>query len=287
VRESAAADAAAGGAGVEIAAAAPPVAPAPAPSTVSALQGRAPGVTVPTGGRAVLRGRVTGGGGEPLAGAAVSVATAGSTVGAVTDTAGRYTIADLDSGSYTVRARRIGYVPAEETVEVVPGAAAAADLTLAQSTLQLEAVVTRTGTAGTELAASRRATPVTPAGLAGCYTLRISRWNPGGIAIDRSSLPARVTLDTAAAGGAAGVAGRGPADARAATLAGGTFAGATWTIAGRAVYVSLDAPDSPLRLTMWRQPAGELRGLVEAAPEDRAPYAIVGEAVARRGCRAR
>jgi TonB-linked SusC/RagA family outer membrane protein len=92
------------------------------------------------------RGRVAGAvtdslGGRPLA--AVQVTLAGTRLGAVTDSTGRYTITNVPPGTYTVEARRLGFAPAVRrgVVVVAGGEAAAASFRLRAAVLNLEAVV--------------------------------------------------------------------------------------------------------------------------------------------------
>jgi len=53
----------------------------------------------------------------PLAGVTLTVV--GTTLGSATDTAGRYTVSNVAPGTHRLRARRLGYAPADTTV-VVP-----------------------------------------------------------------------------------------------------------------------------------------------------------------------
>src|SRR5437867_12737616 len=67
--------------------------------------------------------------GTPLAGASVTIA--GGSLGAVTGSDGRYTIAAVPPGTYRVRARLIGYGTVEDTgVVVAAGEAAIAEFQL-------------------------------------------------------------------------------------------------------------------------------------------------------------
>ncbi len=79
-----------------------------------------------------------------LAGATVVVA-AGAWRSATTANDGRYRIADVEPGRYTVWARYIGYVPGSASVTVSADQEATADFTLEKSAQQLDEVVT-TGT---------------------------------------------------------------------------------------------------------------------------------------------
>ncbi len=98
--------------------------PAPAAGDAAAA------VAAPT---ATLSGRVTSPDGAPLEGVAVVVqpaygdagTAAGAPRGAMTDAAGRYTVAGLAPGAYTVTARRVGLAEQVRPVAVGAGAAAA------------------------------------------------------------------------------------------------------------------------------------------------------------------
>lgn len=88
-------------------------------------------------------GRITGSisdpNGQPLASVQVSVV--GTRLGALTGSDGRFTIAGVPAGTYTVRAQRIGYVPGTQQVTVSDGGTASVDLRLATTTTQLTAQV--------------------------------------------------------------------------------------------------------------------------------------------------
>jgi TonB-dependent SusC/RagA subfamily outer membrane receptor len=78
----------------------------------------------------------------------VAVMVAGSRLGTLTGPNGEYTISGIPVGARTLTIRRIGYQPTTETVTVVPGATATADVALHVSAVNLsEVVVTGTGTA--------------------------------------------------------------------------------------------------------------------------------------------
>src|SRR6188508_3388441 len=85
-------------------------------------------------------GRVTAAEGLYLPGIQVTVV--GTTRGALSDTAGRFTISDVPAGPHVVRATRLGYSPATQAVTVVPGQAVAITLQMSVAALQLEGVVT-------------------------------------------------------------------------------------------------------------------------------------------------
>ena len=78
----------------------------------------------------------------------VAVLVTGTRFGTLTGPNGEYTITGVPVGARTLTVRRIGYQPTTETVTVVPGATATADVALRVSAVNLsEVVVTGTGTA--------------------------------------------------------------------------------------------------------------------------------------------
>ncbi len=85
-------------------------------------------------------GRVTeSAAGRPLPGIQVTVN--GTTRGAVTDTAGRFTINNVSAGAHTVQARGIGYAAASQAVTVVAGEAATVTFTLTATAIELNPVI--------------------------------------------------------------------------------------------------------------------------------------------------
>ncbi|MEO7456526.1 MAG: TonB-dependent receptor plug domain-containing protein, partial [Gemmatimonadaceae bacterium] len=79
-------------------------------------------------------------GNRPVFGAAVVLA--GTSLGTVTDTAGRFILANVPAGTRRVQARRIGYISANLTVTVSSGEAATAEFSLVASPIQLEEIRT-------------------------------------------------------------------------------------------------------------------------------------------------
>jgi TonB-linked SusC/RagA family outer membrane protein len=75
-----------------------------------------------------ITGSITGEGGQPLIAAQVTLV--GTRFGAVTREDGRFTIADVPAGTYTLRAQRIGYAPNARTVTVAGGETVTADVVL-------------------------------------------------------------------------------------------------------------------------------------------------------------
>ena len=97
-------------------------------------------------GTSVIRGRVTDAGtGRPLA--AVQVTVTGRAMGAVTNSAGDYSIPTVPPGTHELSARRIGYARSGRTVTVALGGETRADFELRITASTLAAVVV-TGTAG-------------------------------------------------------------------------------------------------------------------------------------------
>ncbi|BBM69296.1 TonB-dependent receptor [Rhodothermus marinus] len=99
--------------------------------------------------RATLEGTVRDVYGTPLAG--VNVVLVGTLYGAATDAAGRYLIANIPPGTYTVRASAVGYVPAEQTVTLAPGERRRLDFALVPTVIEAPEVV---------VTAARRAQPL-------------------------------------------------------------------------------------------------------------------------------
>ena len=88
-----------------------------------------------------ISGVVTGDGGVPLSGVQVSVVNRG--IGAITSTDGRYTIGRAPTGTYSLRAQRIGFAPATQQVTVTENAMTTADFRMTQvaTTLTTQVVV--------------------------------------------------------------------------------------------------------------------------------------------------
>jgi len=89
----------------------------------------------------VLNGRT----GQPLTGAHVTIP--GTNHAALSDNAGRYTLAGLPYGPVEVRASFIGHTPRSATVVIEPGTGSALDFTLTEEALALDGILV-TGTAG-------------------------------------------------------------------------------------------------------------------------------------------
>jgi TonB-linked SusC/RagA family outer membrane protein len=87
-----------------------------------------------------ITGRVTEEGGRPVDQVQVNVV--GSTLGALTNAEGRYTIRGMPAGTHVVRALRVGYSEQKKTVTVNTGEAATADFTLTTVAISLAPVVT-------------------------------------------------------------------------------------------------------------------------------------------------
>src|SRR5690606_35796124 len=81
------------------------------------------------------------GSGQPIPGAQVIVG--GTSLGAVTDDQGRYTVARVPAGSHVVQVRSIGFMQREVPgVTVTAGATTTLNVSLRSAPLQLQAVVT-------------------------------------------------------------------------------------------------------------------------------------------------
>jgi TonB-linked SusC/RagA family outer membrane protein len=116
-----------------------------APAPLAAQAGGAAGQTTPQA-SGVLTGRVTEtGSGRPLGD--VQVFVAGTRLGAVTDANGNFRIANVPTGSQTLRARRIGYTVTTQAVVVGAGGPTEVALALSVAATELDRVVV-TGTAG-------------------------------------------------------------------------------------------------------------------------------------------
>ncbi len=95
---------------------------------------------------------VDSGTGQPLSN--VQVFVSGTSLGTLSNVQGRYTLSNVPAGSFEIRASRLGYASATQTVTIATGATATADFQLSTSAVALDALVV-TGTAG---ATERRAT---------------------------------------------------------------------------------------------------------------------------------
>jgi hypothetical protein len=90
-----------------------------------------------------VAGRVTSAEGTPLGDVQVTARNpaTGATRGALTNADGRYTLLNLEAGTYEVTARRLGYASiSRRDVRVSVGSTLRVDLTMQQSTTQLTAV---------------------------------------------------------------------------------------------------------------------------------------------------
>ncbi len=86
-----------------------------------------------------VAGVVVSSGGAPLAGTRVTAGPGGA--GALTDARGGFRIPGVPAGSVTLRAERIGYAAAEQSLEVPAGGEVRARLVLAERAMELEGVV--------------------------------------------------------------------------------------------------------------------------------------------------
>ncbi len=121
-----------------------------APTLLALAAMYAPGAPAGLGPRALLAqgaaqatGRVTGTitneGGQPLAGAQVTLQ--GTRLGTVTAADGRFTIGAVPAGNYTLRVQRIGFAPTTQPVAVAAGQAATANVRITASATALSEVV--------------------------------------------------------------------------------------------------------------------------------------------------
>lgn len=92
-----------------------------------------------------VRGRVTDAASRPVPEVVIGVA--GTSLGALTNSAGEYSLTNVPAGAQTVTARRIGYARSTQRIDVAAGAEARADFQLAQVAARLQEMVV-TGTAG-------------------------------------------------------------------------------------------------------------------------------------------
>src|SRR5438876_10619815 len=97
---------------------------------------RPPGPAVQLGS---IAGRVTAEGGAPLARATVNVV--GTRLTAEVDAAGRYSISSVPVGTHRLRARMLGYAPADTSVDVAEGQESVVNFQLKAQAVELEAVV--------------------------------------------------------------------------------------------------------------------------------------------------
>ena len=105
-----------------------------------------------------IRGRVADAGGAPLARALVSAEGAG--LRATSDQQGQYEIRGVPAGSYTLRARLLGYVPQTARVTVGEGATVQQDFALAAQAISLSPVDVVVGSRARHTAAEELAVPV-------------------------------------------------------------------------------------------------------------------------------
>jgi TonB-dependent SusC/RagA subfamily outer membrane receptor len=91
--------------------------------------------------QAIVTGRVTeAGAGQPVPD--VQVFIIGTTLGALTNQDGRYTIRGVPSGTQQVRAVRIGYAESKKPITVAAGQTATVDFALTKAVISLKEVVT-------------------------------------------------------------------------------------------------------------------------------------------------
>ncbi|HWB42332.1 MAG TPA: carboxypeptidase regulatory-like domain-containing protein, partial [Gemmatimonadales bacterium] len=105
-----------------------------------------------------IRGSIADSAGAALANAAVSVE--GTTLRAVSGSAGEYEIRGVPAGSHTVRVRLIGYRSETAEVTVVGGDAVTRDFTLLRSAVQLAPIDVVVGSRARHTAEEELAVPV-------------------------------------------------------------------------------------------------------------------------------
>ncbi len=103
-----------------------------------------------------ISGQVVSSAEQPLSNVQVSISALDLSVG--TDNAGRYTLADVPAGTYTVEARRLGYQPTRSEVTIAAGQTVTLNLTMAVRAVALDEVVV-TGQ-GSEISRRRLSTNV-------------------------------------------------------------------------------------------------------------------------------
>ena len=109
-----------------------------APAAILALLAATTAAAQQTG---IVTGAVTAqGGGQPLAGATVSVV--GTNLSAVTNPQGRYTLRGVPARQVTVRALRLGFAQRTRTVTLAAGGTETVDFALQESAVELAPLVT-------------------------------------------------------------------------------------------------------------------------------------------------
>jgi iron complex outermembrane receptor protein len=106
----------------------------------------------------MVRGRVTGADGQPLARAAVALD--GTGFRTLADQTGRYALAGVPAGTYTLRVRLIGYATATAGVTVRQGEVTQQDVRLEAAAIGLAPVDVIVGSRGRHTAAEELAVPV-------------------------------------------------------------------------------------------------------------------------------
>ena len=89
-------------------------------------------------GQGRVHGRVTGATGRPIPDATVTVWGTGAAT--VTSENGEFTLGDLPAGTHTLEARSLGFVPSRQPVDIVSGAAGAAEVELANLGIMLDTI---------------------------------------------------------------------------------------------------------------------------------------------------
>lgn len=110
-----------------------------APSEVAAQERATPSTNV-------IEGVVRTAEGVPLSGVSVTLVERNDIV--ITDVDGRFRFTGVPPGAYTLRVRRIGYLPEEHRIERAPGAVATVEIALIRHPLMLEEIVVEAGGRG-------------------------------------------------------------------------------------------------------------------------------------------
>ncbi|NIP57411.1 MAG: TonB-dependent receptor, partial [Gemmatimonadetes bacterium] len=103
-------------------------------------------------------GRVITEGGQPLAGAQVSLE--GTSLGSLTNRSGRYLILNVPAGDYTVRVQSMGYSTVSTQVSVAAGQVTTQDFQLGEEAVALEELRVTVGSRAAHTAADELPVPV-------------------------------------------------------------------------------------------------------------------------------
>ncbi|HWK88500.1 MAG TPA: alpha-2-macroglobulin family protein, partial [Longimicrobium sp.] len=211
-------------------------------------------------GSGTLTGRVTGTSGEPEAGVVVAIETL--RLRAVTDASGRYRIARIPPGTYTVTASRVGLVPQSRTVVMGGTTGVLQNFQLTGQEMMLEAVVV-TGAASGREESARMAMPTAPP-------------PPPSAPPPPSPADADMAFNSAAQGKVAGVTPQTPISVRSNFAALALFAPVVRTDAEGRVRVAFDLPSNLTRYRVMAVAAEDARnfGMGESSLTVRQPLMV-------------